>query len=845
MPPIGRLLADFAEDMSTRALANCLIAALLALVAARATADPVLWSEHQRAFFQDGPGLLLDESERQLLLHMSDGERERYIEEFLADPLPETGENELLAAIDRRKRLARIEVGTPLDDRARLLFLNGSPLGREIVDCGTTLVPTEIWSYGAEGKEVVLYQAPGRSAYRLWRPGDGKRVLYSPLMEGWLEELRDFGQEGRRLDVKLCQAVVRVDQATGTRGLFDEQATAGLASFLEGLLSAPEDIAVWSEEASLTPLPDLPPVLPVEGVEVEFPFRSGQRVAARFIATLPAGAELAVVEQEGDDPEVEIEVEGLVELDGRVFDEFKVRFRRPPPAADEPIALVWDQRLRPGRRFVTRLTIRDAAGGAVNQQVRVVAVPRSVERAVLGGGGGAVPVEEVAAGTLAGKDSLVLVPPVIDGLSKGWRAEALVTGERIRRVVFAVDGDEQLIRTRPPYTADLRLADVPMEQIVTATGYDGAGDLVAEDRVVLNKARALFRVEIVSPRDPRGSTRSIVAAAEVSVPDEHRLEGVDFLLNDKPLATLVAPPFELAVDVDRRAEVSYLTVVARLDDGRRAEDVLFLDTPRNLARVDVGLVELFATVTDRSGRLVADLAEEDFEILEGGGDRPLQRFDRVENLPLVVGFALDASTSMADHMAEAREAATGFLRSVLQRDDRAFAVAFNDQPELVAPPTDDVAVVEEALLGVHSTGWTALYDAVVRSLFYFRGFGGRRALVVLSDGEDTASRASFSETLEYAKQSGAVIYSIGLGTGAGGGLRGKLKKLATETGGRYFQAARASDLAAVYAEIEKELRSQYFLTFAPASPSRVDLSAVEVNVRGRGLKVRATRGYAP
>ena len=77
------------------------------------------------------------------------------------------------------------------------------------------------------------------------------------------------------------------------------------------------------------------------------------------------------------------------------------------------------------------------------------------------------------------------------------------------------------------------------------------------------------------------------------------------------------------------------------------------------------------------------------------------------------------------------------------------------------------------------------------------------------------------------------------------GLRGKLKRLATGTGGRYFHAAKASDLAEIYAQIERELRSQYFLTFAPASGGEVDLAAVEVRVRNRGLKVRATRGYAP
>lgn len=821
------------------------LTATAATAAAAATPDPVLWPEHQRAFFQDGPALLLDEKARQELLAADTAERERLIAEFLADPIPETTENELVAGIERRRRLVGNEVATPHDDRSRLLFLHGAPVAVEKIDCGTTLVPVEIWNYGPQEQELLLYQPPGRRAYRLWRPLDGKRVLYSSLMEGWFQELQDFGQEQRRIDIQLCKAVGRVDQVTLTRGLVDEQPDVGLSKRLRARLREPEDLAAWSVAAAATPLPEPGPVLDLAKLEVEFPFRAGQRVATRFVVTLAPGGDLAVELDEQEEPEISLEVEGLLEYQARVFEEFKVRFYRPPPAEGESVALVWDRRLRPGRHFVARIRVRDTLSGASAELVRVISVPREVARVVGGGSGRAVPVEEVAAGHLEGVDALVLVPPVTDGLSRAWRAEALVTGERIRKVVFSVDDQQQLIKTRPPFTADLRLAAVPVEQVVTAAGFDRAGELVAEDRVVLNKARGMFRVRIVNPREGVPVAGDVMARAEVSVPDEGRLEAVEFSINEIPLATLTAPPWEVPLPIDASGQVTYLTVTARLADGRRVEDVVFLNAPQNLARVDVSLVELFATVTDGSGRLIENLEEDDFQVLEAGQERPIQSFDLVHNLPLVVGFAMDASTSMADHMAEARQAAIGFLHSVLRRQDRAFAVAFSDKPLLVAPPTDDIAVVERALSEVHSSGWTTLYDAVVKSLFYFRGFGGRRALVVLSDGEDTASRASFAETLEYAKQSGAVIYSVALGGGAGGGLGGKLKRLATETGGRFFRVSKAAGLDAVYTQIERELRSQYFLTFVPTSVGETDLSTVEVRVRNRRLKVRVTRGYAP
>ena len=659
---------------------------------------------------------------------MDSAARDRFIRGFLEDPVSDTEQNELVSGIERRMRLVRQEIETPLDDRSRLLFLRGAPSSSEEIDCGTTLVPVVIWSYGPGTPELLLYQPVGRRAYRLWRPHDGKRVLYSSLMEGWFEELLDFGQERRRIDIQMCKAVARVDEVTRTAGLLDERPDVALSKAIDTQLMPPEDLAAWSVAAAATPLRESPPELDLVGVDVEFPFQAGQRIAARFVATLAPGADLAVDENDEDDPQVELEVAGLLEYQGSVFEDFKVRFHRPPPDDGESVALVWDRRLRPGRQFVARIRVRDTVSDAVAHLVRVVSVPREVERMVQGGTGGSVPVEEVAAVHLGGVDSLVLIPPVTDGLSRAWRAEALVTGERIRKVVFSVDDSQQLVKTRPPFTADLRLAEVPVEQIVTAAGFDRDGELVAEDQVLLNEARGLFRVRIVSPDASAAVGTEVLARAEVSVPEESRLEAVEFSINEIPVATLSAPPWEIPVEIDPSGEVIYLTVVARLEDGRRVEDVLFLRAPDNLARVEVGLVELFATVTDGSGQLIQDLTNEDFVVSEAGQERPIQRFDLVHNLPLVVGFAMDASTSMADHMAEARRAAVGFLNSVLRRQDRAFAVAFSDKPELVAPPTDDVAVVERALLEIHSSGWTTLYDAVVRSLFYFRGFGGRRAL---------------------------------------------------------------------------------------------------------------------
>ncbi len=664
-------------------------------------------------------------------------------------------------------------------------------------------------------------------------------MLYSARMEGWFADLEGFGQGRRRLDIELCSGVVTVDRVTRTEGILDEQPDVALTQAVESYLAPPEDLAAWSSTAAATPLGASGDELEGVSVEVGFPFRAGQRIAARFVVVIEDA--LGVEKQVNGDREIALEVKGLLEYDGDVFEDFKVRFRQPAPESGSPAVLVWDRRLRPGRSFLARLQVRDTVSGARKELVRVVDVPREVER-VVEGSGWAVPAAEVASVPLAGVDSLALIPPVTDGLSKAWRAEAVVTGENITKVVFLVDDQRQLVKTRPPFTADLRLAQVPVEQVVTVQGLDRDGETIAEDSVHLNRARGLFEVRILSPLPGQPLTDEMVVEADVKVPDEARVEAVEFSLNDEIVATLSRPPWQVPMRIDPKGELAFLTVVAHLDGGRRAEDVLFLNAPADLQQVDVQLVELFATVTDGSGQFVANLEGGDFQVLERGEERPLERFDLVHNLPLVVGLAMDASTSMEDVMVETRRAAVGFLDSVLRSQDRAFAVAFSDKPLLVAPPTDDSDVVERALLDVRSSGWTTLYDAVVRSLFYFRGFSGRRVLVLLSDGEDTASRTSFHETLEYAKQSGVVVYSIGLGSGASGG---KLKQLAQETGGRYFRVRAADELDVVYQEIEAELRSQYFMTFVPVAGGETNLDDVEVRVRGQHLKVRSTRGYAP
>ena len=833
---------------------------------AKPAADPVLWPEAQRAFLQDGPALLLSDAQRAELLTADEDGRRDLIATFLGhDPDPATPLNELAEGIERRRQLVAAQFQSPRDVRAQLLFLDGPPAERLVVDCGVAFKPLEIWSYagrpGGPGADrpgqLVVYQPTADSSYRLWVPLDSKRVLYTSEMEYWLEQWdENRGRiSGRRFDRQVCDQAKKVDEVTGVRGLRDYQQDRPTAADYERFLAPPDDLAAWAAAAAATSLPEAPPRLPVQGVEVVYPRVEGQRTQVRTEVDIPpdSGVEPYVdAEKKDAKPELRFTIDAVVEENGRVFSELRSRYRLAPPSGDEPLALIFDQALRPEHAYLLRLRVRDEVGGAQADLAKGFLVPREpTPQAELKPAEELIaPLEAQLAGQkLEGKDSLLLVPPETEVVFGLWRAEALVSGARIVKVVFSLDGKVQLTRARPPYTAELRLADVPTQQVVRAEGYDDAGALVASDEVVLNQTHGAFAVEITDPKRGFTGTGKVTARAEVTVPEERRVERVEFRLNNELVATLEKPPWTTEVEVPAGAEITYLSAVAVLDDGRSAEAVRFLNAPRFLEQVDVRLVELYVAVVDHDNRPVTGLGEGDFEVYEEGVLQQVKRFERVENLPLALGITIDTSGSMASNLGEAQRAGKTFLEKMMTPRDRCFVLGFSATPNLLMAPTDDARACIAGLDQLQAVGATALHDAVTTALYYFRGLHGQKALILLSDGDDTSSTIAFPAALEYARRSGVAIYPVGLGvTALSFNIRAKLKDLATETGGRAFFISKAEELASVYGEIEQELRSRYFIAYEASGGEKQGedkFRNVEVKVKQRGLSARTIRGYYP
>ncbi|MDX1503787.1 MAG: VWA domain-containing protein, partial [Thermoanaerobaculia bacterium] len=279
--------------------------------------------------------------------------------------------------------------------------------------------------------------------------------------------------------------------------------------------------------------------------------------------------------------------------------------------------------------------------------------------------------------------------------------------------------------------------------------------------------------------------------------------------------------------------------------GTSAEDLVFINAPDQLEQLDIQVVELYTTVLDPAGRPVPGLAAEDFRVLEDGVPQEVVKFAAVADQPIRVGILFDNSASMAPVLDATRVAALKFLQDAIGPDDEAAIITFNRLPRLQEGLTSNLRLLGGALAGLTAEGETALYDSVMFGLYYFAGVKGQRALLLLSDGKDEASRFSYEETLDYARRAGVAIYAVGLGL-RDPGVRSRLAELANETGGRPFFIDDLAKLSAIYALVQEELRSQYLLTYQSSNTGDDDaFRSIVVEVAGRGLTARTLSGYYP
>jgi Ca-activated chloride channel family protein len=268
--------------------------------------------------------------------------------------------------------------------------------------------------------------------------------------------------------------------------------------------------------------------------------------------------------------------------------------------------------------------------------------------------------------------------------------------------------------------------------------------------------------------------------------------------------------------------------------------------------VDVNLVVLHATVTGRKNLSVSGLREEDFRVYDAGVLRPLRFFSH-EDIPVTVGLVIDHSGSMGPKISDVTAAAETFARAS-NPADQMFVVNFNEHVSFALPGdlpfTASPSQVEQAIARTRTTGKTALYDAVVAGLRQIRkGTRDKKVLIVISDGGDNASHISLVRAMKDAKESDAIIYTIGLfNENDPDSNPGVLEALARATGGEAFLPANPAAAVGICNQIAKDIRSQYTLAFAPPDAAGTAWRTIRVVAsaphRGR-LTVRTRTGYYP
>jgi Ca-activated chloride channel family protein len=448
--------------------------------------------------------------------------------------------------------------------------------------------------------------------------------------------------------------------------------------------------------------------------------------------------------------------------------------------------------------------------------------------------------------------TVIEILPPNDPLLRGRvRLATRVIDPAVAEVQFLL-GDREVGRVRrPPFAARINLGSTPRRQSLTVVAYDASGIELGRDKAVLNGGSGGLAVEIVRPTKGRGTGR-VEVEAEIAVPVERRLDRVLFFWNGEPVATLYGAPFRQWINVPADKPVGYVRVVALLDDGSTAEDVLFMNGPEGGERVDVNLVELYVVVTDSAGRPVRGLTEEDFLVRENGKNQTVATFSDASDLPLTLGMAIDSSASMFIKLPRVQEAAVGFLHSTFSDQDRAFVVDFDSEPRLVRSTTGDLRRLERSIRSLEANGRTAMWESIVFSLVQLQGVRGRKALIVFSDGADEDDKFPFRSLMDISRRMGVPIYLIlmkkkpekeGLSLLVRS-YGSRVDRLTEATGGKVFYGREYRDLGEVYDEIERELRSQYLLAYYPLEASQNSAwRSVDVEVKKKGLKTRTLSGY--
>ncbi len=281
------------------------------------------------------------------------------------------------------------------------------------------------------------------------------------------------------------------------------------------------------------------------------------------------------------------------------------------------------------------------------------------------------------------------------------------------------------------------------------------------------------------------------------------------------------------------------------------------EQPGTTIKVNVKLVNVFASVTDGGGSPVSTLKQEDFQVFEDGKPQKIAVFHRESELPLSIVVAIDTSLSTRSNQKLELESARRFAHAILRPIDGLSLFQFSEIVDQVTPFTSDVKVIDKAINHVRPGAATALYDTLYLGSDALLNRRGRKVMVVITDGGDTVSKTNYQEAVREAQQAEVILYSIiivPIENSAGRDIGGEhaLIQLSRDTGGKYFYASSLEQLDAAFRKIGDELRTQYLIGYYPSARlADSDYRRIEIKVdpttkdypNPADLQVRHRTGY--
>ncbi len=482
---------------------------------------------------------------------------------------------------------------------------------------------------------------------------------------------------------------------------------------------------------------------------------------------------------------------------------------------------------------------------AAPTEAEILAAARTAARRAGWAGGRRENILDPAAGS-----SLVrLIPPRGErsGLSGRKSFSTVTTSDVVRRVEFYLDGEQVFDDRRKPFQTTIDLGPEALPHTIRIVAYDRSDRWLGEDELTINERQRRVGVGIAAVEAQPGGRYAVEAQVELT--RGRALDRVEFYRNDRLAATLTRPPFRTVLPGPAIPGADFARVAVHLDDGTMIEDVEFLSSDTPMAETVVNLVEVYVVVNDEEGKPITTLEADDFVLRADRREIPIERFAVAEDVPLVLGLAVDSSQSMFALMPDTRRAAARFLGNTLTQIDQAFLVDFDTRPRLLSDTTADVSELISTLGRIQADGQTALYDAMQFCLVHLARDQGRRALVVLTDGDDYGSQSSYRRTFRTAGNTGVPIYVISMSQGEDRWGRGPrkldLEAITKASGGRVYYVASMDAVLWAYGHIGEELRSQYMLGYAtsePLTPREVQSIKVELRDQRQDREVRMTVG---